>query len=146
MTRSISIEVVGLPAAQGSKRHVGNGIMVESSKAVKPWRQDVVAAARQVIDAAGHETFRGPVTVSAQFWFPRPKHHFGTGKNASVLKASAPDVVAKKPDLDKVLRSTFDALVTAGVIGDDSLVVEVMATKRFGHIPGAQLIVSEMQP
>ena len=26
----VEFEVVGLPAAQGSKRHVGNGVMVES--------------------------------------------------------------------------------------------------------------------
>ena len=37
--------VNGLPAPQGSHKHVGGGRMVESSKKVKPWRQDVKAAA-----------------------------------------------------------------------------------------------------
>lgn len=35
MTRRFS--VLGLPAPQGSKTHVGEGRMVESSKRVKPW-------------------------------------------------------------------------------------------------------------
>ena len=37
MTRRFA--VLGLPAPQGSKRHVGEGRMVESSKRVKPWRR-----------------------------------------------------------------------------------------------------------
>ena len=41
----IFIPVIGIPAPQGSKRHVGNGIMIENSKRVKPWRQDVKEAA-----------------------------------------------------------------------------------------------------
>lgn len=39
MTRRFA--VFGLPAPQGSKRHVGEGRMVESSKRVKPWRRQV---------------------------------------------------------------------------------------------------------
>lgn len=35
----------GTPAPQGSKRHVGRGIMIESSRKVRPWRAAVVAAA-----------------------------------------------------------------------------------------------------
>jgi len=37
----LRIDVKGIPGAQGSKRHVGRGIMVESSKKVAPWRSDV---------------------------------------------------------------------------------------------------------
>lgn len=30
---SLTVTVLGTPAPQGSKRHVGNGVVVESSKA-----------------------------------------------------------------------------------------------------------------
>jgi hypothetical protein len=33
--REFSIFIVGDPAPQGSKRHVGNGVMIEASKKVK---------------------------------------------------------------------------------------------------------------
>ncbi|QDH92357.1 RusA-like resolvase [Gordonia phage Spooky] len=33
-----TIWIPGIPAPQGSKRHVGNGILIESSKRVGPWR------------------------------------------------------------------------------------------------------------
>jgi len=40
-----SFTVWGIAAPQGSKRHVGNGVMLESSDRVRPWRQDVRFAA-----------------------------------------------------------------------------------------------------
>ena len=33
----LSFVVLGSPVGQGSKRHVGNGVMMESPK-LKPWR------------------------------------------------------------------------------------------------------------
>ena len=59
MMGALTFRVYGTPAPQGSKRHVGRGVMVESSKKVAPWRQDVVAAAaagrtnREVAEASG---------------------------------------------------------------------------------------------
>ena len=43
----IEFFVEGIPASQGSKRHVGRGILIESSKRVKPWRSDVRIAAQE---------------------------------------------------------------------------------------------------
>ena len=40
--REFSLFVPGIPAPQGSKRHVGHGVMVESSARVKSWRVDIV--------------------------------------------------------------------------------------------------------
>lgn len=145
MTRSIMFRVDGLPAAQGSKRHVGNGIMIESSKAVKPWRQDVVAAAVAESENQEHwHPFTDVVRVDATFYFPRPKSHYGTGKNAAVLKPNAPKYVGKKPDIDKIQRSTFDALGTAGIYRDDSLIAKVNVSKEFAERPGALIRVAEI--
>ena len=45
------ITVEGIEAApQGSKRHVGRGIMIESSKRVKPWRDAVRIEANKVVE------------------------------------------------------------------------------------------------
>lgn len=142
---SLSFFVAGMPAPQGSKRHVGNGVMVESSKAVKPWRQDVVAAARQAVDSTGLEPYVHAVKVTVIFYFPRPKSHFGSGRNAGVLKDSAPHYVATKPDVDKLLRSTFDALTTAGVWRDDNLAADVLATKVYSDHPGAHIHIISHQ-
>ena len=105
----IFIPVIGVPAPQGSKRHVGNGIMIENSKRVKPWRQDVKEAALNYYDG---EVIDQAVEVEIIFMFARPKSHYGTGKNSRKLKPSAPVFVTSKGkgDLEKLERSTYDAL------------------------------------
>ena len=122
---AVSFFVPGIPIAQGSKRHVGRGIMVESSKHLKPWRLDVTALAR--------EAHTGPpledATVDLIFVFPRPKAHYRTGRNAHLLRPQAPERPIVKPDLDKLMRATGDAMVAGGLIARDELIVEWSAVK-----------------
>ncbi|WP_236670134.1 RusA family crossover junction endodeoxyribonuclease [Streptomyces antimycoticus] len=121
-TPDITITVHGLPAPQGSKRHVGGGVMIESSKKVKPWRQDVKYAALDAI-GDGWTLLDGPLVASMVFTFARNKGHYRTGRNAHLLRDSAPTRPAVTPDLSKILRSTEDAL-TGVVWKDDARVVE----------------------
>lgn len=120
---AIVITAVGLPAPQGSKRHVGNGVMVESSKKVKPWRQDVKHAALDIAEALDWTVLDGPLAVAMTFTFARPKGHYRTGRNAHLLRDAAPSRPAGMPDLSKIVRSTEDAL-TGIVWKDDARVVE----------------------
>jgi Holliday junction resolvase RusA-like endonuclease len=132
---AIGFHVVGTPAPQGSKRHVGNGVMVESSKKVKPWRQDVVAAALLHRPAVPLD---GPLFAYMVFTLPKPK--------SAVKSRTAPD---RTPDLSKLLRSTEDALTTAGLWADDARVVEYLRAAKvwWGHdsdalpVPGALIAV-----
>ncbi|MDT0381384.1 RusA family crossover junction endodeoxyribonuclease [Streptomyces sp. DSM 42041] len=120
------------PAPQGSKRHVGRGRMVEQSKRVAPWRAAVKVAAERATRTAHVMQYGGapagqvapldgPLSVEVVFTVRKP--------------ASAPKRRITWPttrdsgDLDKLLRSTFDALTDAGAIADDSRVVEVTARK-----------------
>ena len=142
--------VVGLPAPQGSKRivghHGGRARLVESSKKVRPWRQDVKYAA---LSQYKGPILEGPVNVEIGFSFPRPRSHYGTGKNAAKLKSSAPFWVISKGcgDLDKLLRSTFDALSAssggANILKDDSQIAAVSAKKYYSddRTSGAVIIV-----
>mgnify|MGYP003132124507 CR=1 FL=1 len=149
LMNDIFISVVGIPAAQGSKKHVGRGILIESSKKVAPWRQDVREASMKAFNG---NPISEPVKIKVIFKFIRPKGHFGTGKNLEKLKPSAPKYATghNLGDLDKLLRSTFDGLsVSAGgtVIKDDSLIVQVEAEKRFamnGEYAGAEIWVSTL--
>ena len=82
------------------------------------------------------EPIDGPVSVKVAFTLPKPK---------SARKGAVP---SKKPDLDKLVRSTFDALTDAGVWRDDSQVVSLQASKVYPNglgglgVPGAIIIVS----
>ena len=129
----ITITAYGLPAPQGSKRHVGRGVMVESSKNVKPWREAVKTAARDFIDSMPPiywAPLDEPLVVSMVFTFARPKGHYRTGRNAHLLRDTAPVRPATAPDLSKLIRSTEDALTDAGIWRDDSLVVRYSDTGK----------------
>lgn len=144
--RPLTINVLGTPAPQGSKRAyvvAGKARMVESSAKVKPWRQDVTAAAQAAIhETPGHEPHTGPVAVAVTFYLPRPGYHYGTGRNAGVLKSTAPTHVDKKPDVDKLLRSTLDALTSSGVFRDDAQVAVLTGEKRYADAAtGARITI-----
>lgn len=113
---TVSITVYGSPAPQGSKKFVGmtggHGVMVESSKKVKPWRQDVKAAAEAVRN--GSAALDGPLTVRMVFTLPKPA-------SSPKRRRTWP---CRKPDLSKLARSTEDALVDAGLLADDARIVE----------------------
>lgn len=148
MNEGITISVVGTPAPQGSKRHVGNGRMVESSAAVQPWREAVKAAAYAALTAHPHlcTVLRSPVEVKVAFYLKRPKGHYGTGRNWHQVKPSAPPRPHGKPDLDKLIRSTLDGLTGIAYV-DDAQVVSVTAAKwwqELGGTPGAAITVREV--
>jgi Holliday junction resolvase RusA-like endonuclease len=144
-TPAVALTVYGLPAPQGSKRSYGPGRMVESSKNVKPWREAVKFAALDLLKHAdGWVPLDGPLMMSVVFTFARPKGHYRTGKNAHLLRGSAPARPIGYPDLSKLIRSTEDALTDAGVWADDSRVVDASAAKHYAndgpdtlHTPGA---------
>jgi crossover junction endodeoxyribonuclease RusA len=139
----VIIHVNGLPAPMGSKRHVGRGVMVESSKRVGPWRDAVRTETQSAMN--GGSPFLTAVRVRLIFHLPRPMSHT-TPKG--VLRAAAPDypVSRRHGDLDKLARSTADGLVDGGALVDDSQIVELHAFKRYaplGEPPGAVIHIHD---
>jgi Holliday junction resolvase RusA-like endonuclease len=59
------------------------------------------------------------------------------------VRDSAPEHVTTVPDVDKLLRSTLDALTTAEVIVDDSRVVAVWAVKKYAKAQAGAVITIE---
>ncbi len=139
------LRVHGSPAAQGSKRAVihrstGRPVVIEQSQKVKPWRADVKAAAEQACATAGPDRFPldGPVALDITFTLPKPA-------SAPKTRRTWPD---RRPDLDKLLRSTLDALQAAGVYRNDGQVIQCGHRKVYPgeHIqaltvPGAVIYV-----
>ena len=93
--------------------------------------------------AEDHKQLPGPVRADIVFWFQRPKYHYRTGRNDHLLRDDAPEWMDKKPDIDKCVRSTLDALKDSGVIRDDSQIVELNVQQRYvthaQPIPGAEI-------
>lgn len=137
MIPPVTFTVVGTPVPQGSKRAFktpgGAVVMAEANKAHKPWRAEVVAAARA---EAPSEPFAGPVEVHLWFRFlPVASDPYRT------YHASAPDI-------DKLARTVLDALSVARVIVDDARVCELAAHKRYcdaHETPGVSVYVFSLE-
>ena len=142
----ITFNVIGMdPATQGSKRSLGNGVMIETNKRLKPWRLLVSDAAL----STAHPITQQPVCISITFRFLRPRSHY---TRSGTLTKAAPAYLTSKArgDIDKLSRAVLDAL-TGTLLHDDSQVVSLNAQKRYTtheERPGAliTIIPLERQP
>ena len=130
----MTITVYGIPGPQGSKKLVGRdrkgrGILIESSKKVKPWREAVKWAALESYPShdrwKGGCAIAGAIALTIIFTLPRPK------------SAKMGAYADKRPDVSKLVRSTEDALTEAAIWEDDARVVLVVAVKLYAGDPGA---------
>lgn len=131
-------DVLGIPVPQGSKR-VFHGHLVDVNHAkLRDWRAAVANAIRR------ENVLTGPVSVKLDFYLPRPQGHYGTGRNAQVLRPSAPIVPQTKPDIDKLVRACLDAL-TGMAFRDDSQVAMLQARKFYAdeRQPGVHIEIEE---
>lgn len=129
----IKFTVYARPEPQGStkgfllKGKWGNKdrvILTSANKKLKPYRQELTNTALVALSDSGVQrpmaTKHVPVSIALDFYFERP---------ASIPKKRTH--ISVKPDIDKICRSTIDAL-TGIIYHDDAQIVEVSARKHYG--------------
>ena len=108
----------------------------------------------------------GPIRVDIYFIMPRPKGHFGTGRNAGKIKPSSPHLHSTIPDKDNLEKTVLDALSATptvtrkklppkhandpvynfrGIWRNDGQVCSGLVEKRYHRAmeePGAMIVVS----
>ena len=150
MTGPIMLEVVGVPAPQGSKTGIARGgrvQLIEGGSATgrqrhRQWRTLVADTARDI--AAQHAPdgpLDGPLHIDLSFRFPMP----ASRPKAARVAGTAPKIT--KPDLDKLVRSVLDGLTTGGLIRDDARVASLTASKTevIGWT-GATITITQRRP
>lgn len=158
----VTITAHGTPAPQGSKTgfalkkagaYTGKVAMRESaSRKLTPWRETVKQAGLEAMGWGQYPPLDGPLEARVVFTFTRPKSHYRTGRNAHLLRDGAPARPAVYPDASKTLRAVEDSLTDAGVIRDDSRIVEYtrLAKVYAGedpealHVPGAVITIRQL--
>jgi Holliday junction resolvase RusA-like endonuclease len=143
--------VPGTPAPKGSPRVITRGRgghplpfprVLSDSPATDAWAACVTLFARQAM--RGREPWAdAALDVLLVFGLARPLTHYGTGKNEQVIRASAPAAPQTKPDIDKLTRTTLDAL-QGPVFDEDSRIVRLEAIKIYaarGCETGAVIVV-----
>ncbi len=104
--------------------------VVDACKLGRQWK-DVVRGQAIAQWPRSVRRFEGPVSVLMRFVIARPKSHYGTGRNAGIVKASSPRCHVSKPDVLKLTRAVEDAL-TGLAWTDDAQIVDERITKAWG--------------
>jgi Holliday junction resolvase RusA-like endonuclease len=138
----VSFDVLGMPTPKGSSRAIatktGRAVLVPSGSDLnksrrQTWDANVRAAAAIAVGEREAPPFvQTAIGVWITFRLARPAGHWG--KNG--LKPSAPRWPIPKPDLDKLARSTLDALIGV-VFDDDSRIVHQTIYKVYAE-PGQE--------
>lgn len=167
MTR-VAFTIYGKPEPAGSKRAfavrkggelTGRVAVMDDNPKGKGWQSAVRWAA---VDAMLHQPhdqeihaddaatyngnplpLHGALSLVVMFYVRRPKAHYGTGRNAEVLKPSAPKHPTSKPDTTKLIRAVEDAM-TGLVYRDDAQIVEQYACKRYGLPERCEVVVEAL--
>lgn len=109
---ALRFRVPGRPAPQGSKGFGPQGQLREQSRYLPAWRAAVKRAVYEQykeagVDPADLPLFRGAVVFGGTFWLD-------TGQR-----------IDSPPDLDKLIRATWDGLKDARVYEDDGRIVDI---------------------
>ena len=101
----------------------------------QPYAGYMEDAARALAPYVQPEPLSGLLSASLGFQIPRPPSHYRSGRNAHLLKDSAPEHPAgpRSGDLDNYCKAILDALQSAGIIEDDGLVMELTCAKDYGR-------------
>jgi hypothetical protein len=125
-------------------RRAGGSIVVNltsDNARLRKWRKGVAELAAQELYGEARYPMAGVgFTVSEVAYFRRPAGHYGTGRNAHLVKDHAParPITAPggmgagemAPDVDKLVRAALDAL-TGVVWKDDVQVTDIIGRKRY---------------
>lgn len=123
---TLEFKVHGVPQVQGNHRVAKRGKfskVYDANAELPGWRLLVSTMALQTRERWGLGMILGPVALDVQFWLARPK--------------SAPKTRDVRPltrgggDWDKLARAIGDSLVDAGLMKDDSQIVDAHVTKRY---------------
>jgi Holliday junction resolvase RusA-like endonuclease len=137
----ITFEIPGNP--QALKRHRSYR-MGEGLRMVDPSAQDKDNFLLVSMSHKPPTPFNEALHVGCTFVFPRPKGHYGTGKNAKLLKPSAPYFHTGKPDGDNLFKFIGDAL--EGIFWlNDSCIVKPEALKVYANDGRPRTIIT-IQP
>lgn len=140
----IKFNVVGVPKGQPRPRAFafhGRARIYDPGTA-EGWKSEIARAAKHHLPK---EPLEGPLRVSIEFRFPRPKSHFRKVKGQGVLKDDAAVFHAGKPDADNAAKAVLDAMTTLGFWKDDSQVAILSLAKTYAApgllLPGATITI-----
>ena len=121
---TILLSVDGIPRPQPRPRFYKGRVISTADANARRWINLIESAARVALDAAGK--VEGPIAVALHFAFPtKDKTRWGKPHTA-------------RPDADNLAKLVLDAVMRAGLIGDDSGVARLVIVKAWASSGGLE--------
>lgn len=141
----INFTVRGIPKGQPRPRAFARGgkVRMYDAGTAEAWKGAIALAAKPHLPALPLDK---PIKLTIEHYMPRPKNHYGTGKNAGAIKFGAPTLHTSKPDIDNLCKSVLDSLTQLGVWLDDDQVYFIEASKIYGSPTGAIIKIETFNP
>ena len=139
---NISITIPGKPIGKARPRFFKRGNFVGTYSAQKTEEGQCML---EICKALG-ENFKpltGPLKLEIDFFMPRPKSHFGTGRNVDKLKESAPTYPTTKPDISNCIKFYEDCLNGLAWV-DDKQICEIHARRIYSAVPETDIFISKI--
>ena len=134
---TVYFTIPGTPVAKGRARsfiRAGHVAHYTPEKTAK-YEDLVKLSGRQAMGA--HKPMQGALSLVCTFWMPVPQSY---SKKRTADCLAGREHPAKKPDTDNILKAIKDGCNEV-VWGDDCQVVDVIARKRYGEVPRAEVLV-----
>jgi Holliday junction resolvase RusA-like endonuclease len=131
---AITIVIAGQATAKGRPRVTRRGFVYTPAK-TRRFEAHGRLAAQEAMNG------RPPITVPARAEItvdlPVPMSWFGKRRDAALRGEIRPTA---RPDVDNFVKAAFDS-VNQIVLADDSLVVDLVATKRYAAVPALTITI-----
>ena len=134
-SHGFTVEIEPVPTPRLRFRRIGKGVSTYYPGSYTKYLEAVADA------YAGPDFGEVPLYVEIKVSLPRPKSHYGTGKNQHKVKDSAPEKPTTRADVDNYAKGVLDAL-TGVAYADDKQVVQLSTEKRWGA-PFVQVFIQE---
>ena len=135
----ITFVVRGVPIGKARPRVLRSGRAYTPARSVAYEREVQLAA---TLAMRGNVRLSGAVHATLRFDLPIPASWSDRKRAAAITGQISP---TGKPDLDNLLKSVLDGIRTI-VIGDDAVIVDVRARKRYGVAPLTVCTIGPSRP
>jgi Holliday junction resolvase RusA-like endonuclease len=137
MSESVTVVIAGEPVAKARPRATRRGFVYTPAH-VRKYEAHGRLAAQQAMD--GRPPIAVPVCAEITVDLPVPMSWSGKRRDAALRGEIRPTA---RPDVDNFVKAAFDS-VNQIVLADDSLVVDLVATKRYAAVPALTITITPL--
>jgi Holliday junction resolvase RusA-like endonuclease len=137
MSGAVTIVIGGPPTAKGRPRVTRRGFVYTPAKTRK-FEAHGRLAAQEAMN--GRPPITVPVRAEITIDLPVPTSWSVKRRNAALRGDIRP---TSRPDADNYMKAALDA-INAIVVSDDSLVVELVATKLYARVPKLAIMITSL--